>query len=615
MTWSMMMMASLLSGPGPGAPAVAPEQGLPSWHALEEAAHPGPPLLEGVEGADAGRTTSATVLGFLPYWAGYTWLEYDLISILACFCLDMGASGTITSWHGFPGAFATPIDGVHSAGGIAVITVCNFSSSAIHSILTTSRETAIASLMDVMDTCPVDGICIDFEGVAAADRDELTSFMQELRQELDIQHPGSHLSICTPAVDWSGAFDYDLLAETVDALMMMCYAFHGSWSAVAGPCCPLSGWGSGPESPTNMMWCLGDYVIHAPEVHEKLLVGLPYYGHEWETADQYPHSAVTGDCTTYLYTTLAQRAETYGRLWDEESFTPWYAYQSGSWNQGWYDDEVSLGLKYDIVLGSGMQGIGIWALGYDGSRPELWDAIEQRFTSPWPADGMTDNLENLCTLGGPSQYWHFHGTGQILSHFYTYSISSGPDVNWVRWEFDLPPNSGSYLLDAWIPSGSNADAVYRISHSGTVDTMVVHQSAFQEQWAPLGGPYPAASGLSVLLGDCTGTGGQRIGVDAVRFTQAAGAGDGGAGGPVLPLECSASPAASFTLVAGPLGEPGALRFFDCSGREVGMTPVPAGSPVPVVWPSDAACVQPGVYFAVLDCGTSGAAVERMVLLP
>lgn len=39
----------------------------------------------------------------------------------------------------------------------------------------------------------------------------------------------------------------------------------------------------------------------------------------------------------------------YGKLWDYESLTPWYVYYSGGWNQGWYDDEESLELKYNMI--------------------------------------------------------------------------------------------------------------------------------------------------------------------------------------------------------------------------------------------------------------------------
>ncbi len=163
-----------------------------------------------------------------------------------------------------------------------------------------------------------------------------------------------------------------------------------------------------------MAWALCDYVRYAPEVHEKLVVGLPYYGHQWETESQYPHSPGT-NCSTLFYTTLAARADTYGRLWDTESLTPWYAFQSRGWNQGWYDDAESLGLKYDIVRMAGLQGVGIWALGYDGDLPELWELLGETFTLPPENDMITDNLEDCFTLHGPASYWHPYTEGGSIT--------------------------------------------------------------------------------------------------------------------------------------------------------------------------------------------------------
>jgi hypothetical protein len=79
---------------------------------------------------------------------------------------------------------------------------------------------------------------------------------------------------------------------------------------------------------------------------------------------------------------MKNNANSYGRIWDSYSLTPWYKYQSPDWYQGWYDDSVSLGIKYDYVNSQNLKGIGIWALSYDGSNTELWNTISSKFTSP-----------------------------------------------------------------------------------------------------------------------------------------------------------------------------------------------------------------------------------------
>jgi len=572
---------------------------LPAFHEMDSRGRSDPAGPLPVDGVDMGGTPSSVVFGFLPYWTGHSYLRYDLISVLACFSVDMGSAGTITAWHGFPGAFEGPVAGVHAAGGSAVVTVTCFSGSGIHSILTSSKDVALETLVGLLDDNPdMDGICLDFEGVLSTDRDALTAFVADLREAMDQSRPGSHLSICTPAVDWAGAFDYDLLASNCDALFMMCYPFHGSWSDEAGPCCPLTGWGAGPESPANMAWSLGDYVIHAPSVHDKLVVGLPYYGFEWETEDGNPHSVVDGSCSTLSYSSLASRAETHGRLWDPESLTPWYRYRDPGWRQGWFDDPGSLSLKYSLILGSGFQGAGIWALGYDGSRPELWNCIEQWFTEPPQRDRMTDNLEATFTLHGPSNYWHYSGTGMLYSHFYTFTVGSGPDVNWAEWRFDLPDSSAYGMLEAWVPEGSQASAVYRIHHGGGIDTVLVDQAGLQGCWAMLGGPYRAMDGLSVLLGDRAGTAGRRLGFDAIRFQECIGIapGDDPPTGLTL-MPAGSNPAREFTISCPPAGGESELLILDCSGRIVFRAPVAAGENRTVSWP--ASPMPQGVYLAIL----------------
>ncbi len=598
--WIAVLFA-LVSAEGPTeTPAGEIRASMPSLHMSEHEAHRGTVNLE-VDGTDMGRTPNMTVFGFLPYWSGQTHLRYDLITILACFCVDMDSSGGISDRNGFPEIFTGAIEGISEAGGTAVVTVVNFSARSIHSILTKARPDAIPTMVGLVENYPVNGICIDFENVGSDDRNNLTSFMEELRCSLDIHVPGSHLSLCTPAVDWNGSFDYDALAKAVDAVFVMCYPFHGIWSDEAGPCCPLTGWGSGPESPSNMVWCMGDYVKHAPGSHSKLVFGIPYYGHEWDTAGPSAHSSATGKCVTLTYRSLAAGAGEHGRLWDDESLTPWYAYRDGGWKQGWFDDRESLKLKYDLIRSSDFQGTGIWALGYDGSREELWDCLEESFCGePW-TDSLTDDLESRLTLHGPPKYWHnVTRGGWYHGYFYTNSISSGPDVNRAEWTFQLPSDSGWWELEAYLPRGGEAQAAYRIESASGTDTVVIDQSLYQGQWVPLGGPWNVQNGLRVILGDRTGSTGRKIVVDAIRLVSPSGFGEEepDMGEPGLPA--SPNPGVSFTLTAS-CRRPGRLTVYDVSGRAVFTVGLDTGDHV-ITWPQERG-TPPGVYAAVLESGS------------
>ncbi len=364
-----------------------------------------------------------------------------------------------------------------------------------------------------------------------------------------------------------------------------------------------------------MIWCLGDYAKYAPSQHDKIVVGLPYYGHEWETAGSSSHSSVTGGYLTLLYTTLAERAATYGRLWDDESLTPWYAYYSNGWNQGWYDDEVSLKLKYDIVREADFQGVGIWALGYDGSRDELWNCLEDAFCGEIWVDSITDNLESRFAVHGPQQYWRNVSEGGLFyGYFYTYSISSGPDVNWAEWTFELPDSNRSWMLDTWLPAGGNAVVDYRILHNGTEDTVTVDQSLFADEWVTLGGSWDASDGLSVIIGDNTGVSGDMIITDAVRFSPPTGIEENtGTAETLRFLLISANPSSVFQLQISASSETGTVSIYDSAGRLVFRKEVHPGSAEEnLCWPADDD-MPLGLYTAVYRSGQYGASVKLVMI--
>jgi len=87
-----------------------------------------------------------------------------------------------------------------------------------------------------------------------------------------------------------------------------------------------------------------------------------------------------GSSRTYVL--AEQMAGSSGKIFDETTKTPWFAYLSGStWRQVWYDDSLSLAWKYSLVNNRSLGGIGVWALGYDGARKPIWYGIRAAFVS------------------------------------------------------------------------------------------------------------------------------------------------------------------------------------------------------------------------------------------
>lgn len=321
------------------------------------------------------------VMGFLPYWMDDNIdLHWDLLSTVAWFSVEARIDGGINNLYGWPpsGLIST----AHANGTRVVLTVTCFSSSTISAILSnpTTRQILAQNLLNEVQYAGADGVCIDFEGVYGSQRDNLVAFMQELSELFHSEIEGSHVSICTPAVDWRGAFDYKGLAQAADALFVMGYDYH--WSGGdPGPVAPL--FGGSPWGIYSVDWTIQDYRQKLqPLGMEKVILGVPFYGYEWPTVDLSVPGEATGKAKAYTYSQCQARANNPdygGRRWDSVSYTPYLLYDIGGPHQLWYDDAESLAYKFDYAIEEELGGIGIWALNYEGNYEDVWEEIRERF--------------------------------------------------------------------------------------------------------------------------------------------------------------------------------------------------------------------------------------------
>lgn len=383
--------------PGVVAGSVLPH---PSIHQRELEAHdrlapppqPSYPLQYIVKPSTGGTLDQKTTLtkdiyGFLPYWeaSDISHIRWDLLSYVAYFSLEMNADGSIADYHNWPsGTYVQALlSTAHANGTRVTVAATLFSSSSIGTLLgnATYRQNAINNLVAQVQAGGADGVNIDFEGVPSDQKANLVTFMSDLTTAVHSAVPGSHVSLCTPAVDWSGAFDYDQLALACDGMFIMAYDYYYSGSSTAGPCAPLdssSTWGT-----YSVTWTVNDYLTWGgSENSGQFILGVPYYGYEWPTTSTSVPSSTTGSGTAKIYNTASANASTYGRNWNDDSQTPYYVYDSSGAHQGWYDDAQSLGLKWDLVNDNDFGGTGMWALNYDTNDSTLWDELELKFTKP-----------------------------------------------------------------------------------------------------------------------------------------------------------------------------------------------------------------------------------------
>ena len=322
------------------------------------------------------RDPTREVFGYHPYWMGTAWQNYnfDLISTLAYFSAEANSNGSLGDLHGWP--VVSLINEAHDHGTNVVLSVTLFSNSEIETLLgnSTYRQNLIDNLLAQVQAGNADGVNVDFESFPASQKENMVTFIADLTETFHSEIPGSQVTLAMPAVDWNDAWDYNALASISDGLFIMGYGYNWSGSSTTGPVSPLTGPGY------TLTWTVLDYLEKTNYQADKLILGIPYYGYEWPATSSVPGAATTGTGDSKTYSEMEPLAFSYGKQWHESSQTPWYYYQDSNWNQGWYDDSLSLSLKYDFALYHDLKGIGMWALGYDGNNPELWELLYAKFS-------------------------------------------------------------------------------------------------------------------------------------------------------------------------------------------------------------------------------------------
>ncbi len=328
---------------------------------------------------NADRSLNGAVFGFLPDWeygnGDYKWIDYNLVSHVACFDFVVGSSGSLSIPAYWP--WTDLINEAHSKGVKVILTAVSFDKDDIRSVLTnsTAKQTLFTNIKNKISQYQLDGVNVDFESLYSADEgDPINEFMADLTAYIHLELPGKEVSFAGPSVNWNNSWKLGELAQSCDYIFIMGYSFYGSWSSSSGPGAPLTG---GTYNITNTI--LNQYAQVTLSNPGKLILGVPYYGLHWTTSNQYAGSSTEDFIGSPRFSATENGMFFHGMQWSTDKNTPWYRWFDDDWHQVWADNDSSLGLKYDLAINNNLMGVGMWALGYDGARRELWDVIEAKF--------------------------------------------------------------------------------------------------------------------------------------------------------------------------------------------------------------------------------------------
>lgn len=230
-----------------------------------------------------------------------------------------------------------------------------------HAALVTNRAATLQNIVTLARTQGLAGINLDFEGLYPADRAAYSSFVADLATQLHAVPSKLVLSVPAKLADtanntWTWPYDFASLGQSADFLQVMTYDQHFDRSA------------PGPVAGIDWMQNALKYAAAVVPAN-KVLLGLPAYGYNWNRTTKTGVSVAFKDMPTLLATTNAVPQ------WDAVSQSAHFNYVAtdGSAHEVWYETVQGLQAKAQLANALGLGGVSVWVLGSEDGN--FWAAV------------------------------------------------------------------------------------------------------------------------------------------------------------------------------------------------------------------------------------------------
>lgn len=340
-------------------------------------------------------SVSKEIIGFLPSWivAQNTDLYIKHLTQLIYFGFGVNENGDIVKygedgtpvleWHYFTSPNFARLKKEAKGNKTKVLAAFKMlDNETTDNLISNSGSTNyfIKSIIALLKDYDLDGINLDIEYFTDSDfptSSFLNTFLTKVTSELKKNNPKYIVSVDVNAtvVLSDKAYDMVKIGETADQVVVMAYDYRLPSSQRAGPVAPINA--SINEHSINES--ISSLAGRVPL--EKIILGIPLYGYEWQTANKnHKSTAVAGSGALATYKRVRELLEGRGDIekhWDSQSLSPWLIYmQSGAIKQIYYEDDRSIKAKLDFVKNKNLGGIGLWALGYEGKYKSIWDLLQ-----------------------------------------------------------------------------------------------------------------------------------------------------------------------------------------------------------------------------------------------
>jgi chitinase len=230
-----------------------------------------------------------------------------------------------------------------------------------------------------------DGIDIDWEFPAAADRGNFTALLQELRSQLDAQSAADGrtylLTIAAPAGPSNIAnLQLALIYPLLDWINLMTYDFSVASSHKTNFVAPLFS----QKGVLNVDAAVNSYLA-AGVPPDKAVMGVRFVGTGWQgvgptnngldQSNSGPAPGTWGEPGSFGYQDIEENyLPSYTRFWDKEAQVPWL-YNADEEIMISYEDRDSVTAKANYVLANQLGGNMIWELAADDDQDTLVNAL------------------------------------------------------------------------------------------------------------------------------------------------------------------------------------------------------------------------------------------------
>lgn len=334
-----------------------------------------------------GKKFQKQVVGFLPYWLlSFARESYDdTLTTLTYFGLGLNTDGTIQKKlnprEEEPGwttlnkdILKERISGAKLHSLKTSLLVHNSNEEDINTILQQPEESAhnlIDDVTPIMREYKFDDLNIDIESftVGSSSSAKFARFIETLKNGLEENSLGTLTVEITPSsLIRKRLIDPQAIGKIADYIIIMAYDYHYIYSFVSGPVAPLRG--AGDMWDYDVTQTVSTAVRLIPK--EKIILGIPLYGYEWEILDSSPRSAVIPysgkTASNKRVETLLSDCKDCVRGVDDYGQVPYVIIpESNYFRVIFYEDKESLAKKLKLADDYGLGGVAFWALGYEDS--------------------------------------------------------------------------------------------------------------------------------------------------------------------------------------------------------------------------------------------------------